>query len=267
MTPVGNGWYRCSVVRSATSSAASQYLGIYASNANGTLGYQGVVGSGIYIWGADLRVTNDGVGLPAYQRVGDVTVTPADYDSTDFPLYLRFDGVDDGLYTGANVDFSATDKVTVCAGLRKLSDAGVVAELSTNTNGINGTFYVSAPSVSPFGWESQIGENSNSRGRRATGIPAPNTSVVTASLDRAGATAADEVKLRVNSATPAETTVGIGGDMTGNFGSFPFFLGGRGDTTFRFNGRIYSLVIVGRTLQDAELLALEQWTNGKARAY
>lgn len=44
---------------------------------------------------ADLRVSNDGVGLPTYQSVTNANT----YDTTGFPYYLKFDGVDDSLST------------------------------------------------------------------------------------------------------------------------------------------------------------------------
>jgi hypothetical protein len=92
--------------------------------ANGTNGftYAGDGTSGIYIWGADLRVANTGVNLPPYQRVNTAT----DYDTAGFPHYLRFDGVDDFLQT-SSINFTSTDKMTVFAGVRKLSDAAASA--------------------------------------------------------------------------------------------------------------------------------------------
>jgi hypothetical protein len=51
---VGNGWYRCSVVRAASSSAV---LGgdVYVTSANNQFNWSGDGTSGIYIWGAQLE--------------------------------------------------------------------------------------------------------------------------------------------------------------------------------------------------------------------
>jgi len=51
-------------------------------------------GGSFYIWGAQINY-----GSPAlpYQRVGEAS----DYDTTGFPAYLKFDGVDDGMATAS----------------------------------------------------------------------------------------------------------------------------------------------------------------------
>jgi hypothetical protein len=95
---VGNGWYRCTVTWGKSTSAIAL---IFPSTADNTFSYTGDGTSGIFIWGADLRVANDGVGLPAYQRVDTAT----SYDTAGFPLYLRYDGSDDGFVTNS-VDFA-----------------------------------------------------------------------------------------------------------------------------------------------------------------
>ena len=95
---VGNGWYKCSL--SATRTTNQNNI-IYLASANGTINYTGDGTSGIYIWGADLRVSNDGVGIPAYQRVN----TSTDYDTVGFPLYLQTNGSTQSLATNS-IDFS-----------------------------------------------------------------------------------------------------------------------------------------------------------------
>jgi hypothetical protein len=141
---------------------------------------------------ADLRVTNDGVGLPVYQRV----TTSTNYDTTNFPRYLRFDGTDDCLFTG-NINFSATDKVTVCAGVRKLSDAagGAVAELSVSAGGNNGTFAAFAPfsagSASFFGFSRRTASASNTS---ALTFPSPISQVLSLVGDIGGEDRSDREK-------------------------------------------------------------------------
>ena len=81
----------------------------------------------------------------AYQRVN--TATDYDYDFSKFPPFLRFDGVDDSMYTAASVDFTSTDKMTVFAGVHKASDAVAVIlwEHSASYSANNGTFVMFAP--------------------------------------------------------------------------------------------------------------------------
>lgn len=54
MTPVGNGWYRCSVTRPA-GTLGQHRICIYASTGDGTITYTGTSGSGILIWGCQLE--------------------------------------------------------------------------------------------------------------------------------------------------------------------------------------------------------------------
>ena len=51
ITPVGNGWYRCSVSRSSN----SLYHQIFSANGDNNGSYSGEVGKGIYIYGAQLE--------------------------------------------------------------------------------------------------------------------------------------------------------------------------------------------------------------------
>lgn len=50
---VGNGWYRCSMTRTMSTSI-NNFIGIGIATSNGVNLYLGVVGSGVYIWGAQL---------------------------------------------------------------------------------------------------------------------------------------------------------------------------------------------------------------------
>jgi hypothetical protein len=256
VTPVGDGWYRyflTATVPAGTISArnASPYLA--SGTASGT--------SGIYIWGADLRASNDGVGLPAYQRVNTAT----DYDSTGFPVYLRADGVDDGMVTNS-IDFTATDKMTVVAGVRKLSDAApaILAELSVNANSNAGSFYFVAPEDLNNRYLSIARgvANANANQSATTGLNgvAPDTAVIAITHDIAG----DLSTIRRN--TVAGTS-GTGDKGTGNYGNYPLYLFRRAGTTLPFNGRFYGLTIVNKLLSTTELTQLETYTNSKTRAF
>jgi hypothetical protein len=215
----------------------------------------------ILLWGADLRVTNDGVGIPAYQRIAAAT----DYDTSGFPLYLRFDGTDDSLAT-ASVDFSATDKMSVFAGVRKLSDAavGVVLELSTNISINTGSvlLYVGTPSAAGAAYSSA------SRGSTAINInqyatidaTAPDTAVLTGTHNIAG----DLSAIRRNGVSG---TNGTGDQGTGNFGNYPLYIGRRAGTSVPYNGRLYSLIVRGAQSTDAQIASTETWVNGKTKAY
>jgi hypothetical protein len=204
---------------------------------------------------ADLRVANDGVGLPAYQRVN----TSTDYDTTGFPMYLRFDGVDDSLST-SSINFTSTDKMTVFAGVRKLSDAanGVLAELSVDANANNGAFELRAPSgglndlFARFRGTATVFVNPT--------VAAPVTRVIAVTDDISG----DSLVMRLNGTQAASNTADQG---TGNFGNYPLYIGRRGGTTLPFNGRFYSLIVRGAQSTAAQIAATETYVNSRTKAY
>jgi hypothetical protein len=67
-------------------------------------------------------------------------------NATTGAYYLAFDGTDDFLQTNS-IDFTATDKVSLFAGVRKLSDAnvGTIAEFSENANSNTRSFWLLTP--------------------------------------------------------------------------------------------------------------------------
>jgi hypothetical protein len=254
---VGDGWYRC-VCRWAAFTAGSPALLIAVASAdNQSGGFTGDGTSGIYIWGADFRATNDGAGLPAYQRIAAAT----DYDTVGFPPYLQFDGSDDSLATAA-IDFSATDEMSVFAGVRKLSDAatGVLAELSATVGSNAGTFVMTAP------------ENTGASGNYAfypRGSLAPGSAAVSATtlapvssvLTYFADISEDIARISVNGVGTVTATNDLG---TGNFASNqPLYIGSRAGSSLRFNGRLYSLIVRGKTSTADEITAAETWVAGK----
>jgi len=89
---------------------------------------------------ADLRPTNSGALLPPYQRV----TTATDYDTAGFPLYLKCNGTSSAMSTNS-INFTATDKMTVVTGVRKLEKTlpNILIELGNGTN--LGSFGMQAP--------------------------------------------------------------------------------------------------------------------------
>ena len=174
--------------------------------------------------------------------------------------YLSFDGVDDYLVTGS-IDFTATDKMTVFAGLRKLGDVatGLVAELSTDISTNNQCFALLAPSL--LGSYRFFNKGTLLQGA-GTGnfAPAPNTSVITGIGNISG----DVVSIRCNGALLETNSTDQG---TGNYGNFPLYIGRRGGTIVPYNGWLYSLVVCGKLASAAEIAATEAWVNQKTRAF
>jgi hypothetical protein len=224
---------------------------------NGAPSFAGDGISGIYIWGADLRVNTDGTGLPAYQRVAAAT----DYDTTGFPYYLAFDGTDDSLATASIT--SGADKAQMFAGIRKTSDAAlaIIAELSATIASNAGSFALTAPNSAAANY------NFSSKGttqtdNTVTTYTSPLTSVLSGVADIAGASNL----IRVNGAQVGSVLTTQG---TGNYLAYPIYIGRRGGTSNPFTGRIYSLILrfSAANLSDAQIASTETWVNGKTRAY
>ena len=213
-----------------------------------------------YAWGADCRPSNIGTSVPAYQRIADQYT----YDSNGFPRYLIANGTATGMYTPNNLNLSGTDKVTVFAGVRKLSDAasGIVCEFSVNWNNNTGTFISVAPDVTaPNGdyvaaSRGTAASNINQFARSAI-TPAPVTNVVTATHDIPG----DLSAIRLNGA--ANGTNGTGDKGLGNFGTYPLYIGARNNTSNWLNGYLYSLIVVGAASTAAQISSTESWINVK----
>lgn len=247
---IGNGWYKC-VASGTKGSGAFIVVGL----SNGvTNTYTGDGTSGIYIWGASL-VPADQAHLP-YQRVN--TATDYDSDPSKFPLYLAANGVNTGMQTN-NIDFSATDKVTVFAGVRKLSDAatGIVCELSSSFDANAGSFFLTAPhsaGVANLGWRSRGTLTST------TVTPSGITSPYSVVLTGAGSISSDVSLLRANGSQVGQSTVDQG---TGNYGNYPLYLFRRAGTSLPFNGNFYGLLIRGALTSDPDTLKMEKWLSFK----
>lgn len=167
--------------------------------------------------------------------------------------YLEFDGSDDFLQTN-NIDFTGTDKVSLFAGVRKLSDAatGILAELSTG--GQAGSFYVSAPHAANsrnYALYSRGSVTHVSAALAPANYLAPTTNVINAKASIGD----DSQVLRIDGRQVAQSFTDQG---TGNYGNYPLYIGRRAGTTLPFNGHIYSLIGIGRLTTDSETIALEK---------
>ena len=206
----------------------------------------------VIIWGADLRPANIGAAVPAYQRIADANT----YDTAGFPLYLRFDGIDDGMYTPANLNLSATDKVGVFAGVRKNATVTQFPVEFSSSDSNNGAFGVGADSG---GFEYFF----NSRGTTLRQVlidnaayNAPVSNVVTLSAD----IAAPSLIARINATQVGSNTSSQG---TGNFGTYPLYIGSRNNSSLYFNGHLHGLIVVGSAVSAGNISATESWMAGK----
>ena len=172
--------------------------------------------------------------------------------------YLLFDGTNDYLVTGP-INFTSTDKMTVFAGVRKLSDATnarIIAELSATTESNNGSFSLQGPNAAgaaTYLWQSKGTALTDAQ---ATDRTAPITNILTGLGDIAG----DSAILRVNGAQAASSTADQG---TGNFGNYPLYIGARGGSSLYLNGRLYSLIVRGAQSSANLITATERYVARK----
>lgn len=206
-----------------------------------------------------LILDKSGRGNHAFQATA--TSRPVLQQDASGRYYLSFDGTDDWLST-ASINFTGTDKMTVFAGVRKLSDANaqVCFEFGTNVNSVGGSFGLFTPGNigSPdISWTSR---GTATSAAVANGNPAPLTKVVAGSADISG----DLLSLRLNATQAAQSILNQG---TGNYGNYPLYIGCRGGTTAPFNGRIYSLIVRGAQSTEQQIASAEAWVNTKTGAY
>lgn len=167
-------------------------------------------------------------------------------NATTGAYYLAFDGVDDFFATN-NIDFTATDKVSLFAGVRKLINAsGLITELGNDTT--NNKFFL----IDEYRFLARGSINYIST-QRAEKLVAtyPNNAVISAKGD----ITANVNTIRVNGKNGASSSSSLG---AGGFIASPLYIGRRGGTSLPFSGHIYSLIGISRLTTDAETLALEK---------
>lgn len=226
-----------------TATANTSILSIYA-------GYNGAGG----VWEMDYISIKELAGNHAYQT--NAASRPLlQRNATTGAYYLAFDGSDDFLVTN-NIDFTATDKVSLFAGVRNLSDvAGMICELSNTIASNAGSFtLVSGTNAGGTGY------NSSSRGSAAAAgslaakaftYTSPESAVLSASHSISGSLS----RICRNGVYGVD---GVGNKGTGNFGNYPLYIGRRGGTSIPFNGHLYSLIGVARLSTDTETTAVEK---------
>lgn len=175
--------------------------------------------------------------------------------------YLQFDGVDDFLVT-PSIDFTATDKMTVVAGVRKESDAALamLMELSTNSAVKPGSFYWLAPAsgAGTYQWRS-VGSTTPTA-VDVSGFPAGVSHILTG----IGGISTDTSIARVNGTQVGQSAADQG---TGSYGNYPLYIGRRGGASLPFKGNLYSLLIRGALSTQAQIEAAERYANMRTGAY
>jgi hypothetical protein len=150
-----------------------------------------------------------------------------------------------------------TDKMTVFAGVRKLSDAatGMVVELSASSSSNNGTMWMIAPLSSGVADANFTSKGTILSGATRTGFAAPVTAVMAGLGDISG----DRAVLRINSAE----TVTTNDQGTGTYGNYPLYIGARNSASLFFSGHLYSLIVRGAQSTADQISGAESWVAGQ----
>lgn len=180
---------------------------------------------------------------------------------TDGTLHwLEFDGVDDWLVTTEVLPITGTDEITVLVGQQHLAKSpdGCVVELSptraTNTN----AFTLFSPNnANRYSWVPRgSGVTSNVANAMSSTFDAPHTGV----LSCLGKISPSDATLRVNGEQVGRGTTATG---TGNWGSYPLYIGRRGGASLPWKGRLYGLVVRNALTADPLLSAAEAYMATK----
>jgi hypothetical protein len=231
---LGGGVFRCAVTGTASlTGSANVFFQLDPDSTEGA--YTGDGTSSLFLGGFQLAT---GSTATAYQRV--TTAFDVTESGQRDCFGVRADGIDDGYATAGNVDFSGTDKVTVFAAVRKLSDAntGVIAKLGTLTTQ-PGTFQLLGPgSPAANNYTATSVGDGTFRAVSASGLASPNTSIVTGISD----ILAPLIRIRVNGVVQGETNLSQG---SGNYANDILTLFSRNNADRFFNGNLYALIVAG----------------------
>jgi hypothetical protein len=256
ITNVGSGWYRLSVAY--TNATDGPWLQQVSSASDGLLPFWTAAGTeSTFVWGAQV---DNATSAGTYQRIAAAT----DYATAGFLPYLATDGTDDTLSSG-NIDLTGTSKLSAVVGATKNNDSNVYAivDFGASGSGTAGGFSMWAGNPASGGAATWASSFQSSAGGvinivSPTNFAAPATGVVTTILD----TVAAGSYLRVNGALQTTSAT----DPTdGTFGNLPLRLSRSGANGLP--GRIYQLVVVGKTLSASELASTEAFVNQKTGAF
>jgi hypothetical protein len=212
---------------------------------------------------ADLLVwhpqSNPGSSAGTYQRIAAAT----DYATAGFLPYLAADGVDDQMASAA-VNFTTTDKLTAVFGSLSNSTANQgVFQIGNVGAGTMNALYLAGSTIDMR--SSVQGSTGNSQ-MRITGSGPGANAVFSQLYDIAGATAADESQIRFNGTLPTQNVQAAGPAGGGNFANVAITLL-QFSGAFFLNGRLYQMVICGKTLSASEIASTEAFVNQKTGAY
>ena len=180
----------------------------------------------------------------------------------DGSYYLLPDGSNDFM-SCANVDFSGTNKITIVAGLKKLSDATVqlAVEFSANSGTNNGAWGIAAPLNAGFTRYVALYKGAGAvQSATATAFAAPTNDVLAIQAN----IGTPIINLRIDQISIATNTASTG---AGNFGNYTLYLFMRGGTLYPYSGNFYGLIARGAESDADEIIECEEYISRRSLAY
>lgn len=160
------------------------------------------------------------------------------------------------------IDFTATNKMMVCAGLHVIDSgsAGAAVELGTDVNSINGSFLIGAPSSTT---DHSLYLRGTTTIRAAINNVVDGDDIITGIFDISQATKELELIPRLNyvQLTGSQITWTGTNAGTGNFGNLPLFIGSRSGVSTPYGGKIYQLIVRGAAPTGSQVYATENYVD------
>jgi hypothetical protein len=162
------------------------------------------------------------------------------------------------------INFTGTAQMTVCVGVNVLdsSSAGVVIELGSDVNSVNGSFLVGAPSSTAD--HSLYLRGTTTLQARVNNV-VDGDDIITGLFDISQATKELELIPRLNyvQLTGSQITWTGTDAGTGNFGNLPLYLGSRSGLGIPYGGKIYQVIVRGATSNTTQVYQTETFIDYK----
>lgn len=242
LTFVGNGWCRCSITFT-TGTGGSAFIDYRLAPSAGVNNYAGTLGSGVYMWGAQLQTGT----LSTYQRTEGAAITATSINN--LPA-LVFDGVNDTLKSTANIGISGTQTFSIFA-VHAFPWASLKTALAFGTSG---RYHHMASTASNQYWTGYEGGT-----QLGTYAPSTPTTPFIIGIERTGNTGASWNVFQNGSALAL--TAGNNASVTLTNG--PVSVGAFLDGTLASNLTAGEFIIVSGTLSTGDRQKLEGYLAWK----
>ena len=168
--------------------------------------------------------------------------------------WLAFDGVDDAMATGS-IAFTATDEMSIFAGVRTISTTtSMLVESSSNPGANDGAFHIAR--LGSNSWQA-LNRGTANQTISGSAVAAPASTVVVSSAK----ISTPSISIRENGSEIASNTSTQG---SGNYGNYALYFGARNTSSLFFHGNMYGLIARGKTTDAAQIALTETYLATKS---